>query len=68
MADSEPAVYSAPGSPGLVVSTAQGVRAHTKLIALLSIGHFIVDLNALTPLLAVAVTRFPPAPRAQEVR
>src|SRR6266699_643167 len=40
MADSEPAVYSAPVSSGLLASAAQVVRPNTKLIALLSIGHF----------------------------
>jgi len=45
MADSEPAVYSAPVSSGLLASAAQVVRPNTKLIALLSIGHFVVDLN-----------------------
>src|SRR6266849_4894231 len=45
MADSEPAVYSAPVPPGLVATTAHGVRANAKLIALLSLGHFVVDLN-----------------------
>src|SRR2546429_3566555 len=45
MADSEPAVYSAPVAPGLVASASRGIRPNTKLIALLSIGHFVVDLN-----------------------
>jgi FSR family fosmidomycin resistance protein-like MFS transporter len=45
MADSEPAVYSTPASAGLLASAAQVVRPNTKLIALLSIGHFVVDLN-----------------------
>ena len=59
MADSEPAVYSAPVAPGLIASTAQGIRPNAKLIALLSIGHFVVDLNqgslpALLPFLKTA--------------
>src|SRR5947209_2024533 len=45
MADSKPAVYSAPAAPGLVASTAQAIRPNAKLIALLSLGHFVVDLN-----------------------
>jgi len=45
MADSEPAVYSAPVAPSFVASAAQSIRPNTKLIALLSIGHFVVDLN-----------------------
>ncbi len=45
MADSKPAVYSASVSPGLVATTAHAIRPNTKLIALLSIGHFVVDLN-----------------------
>src|SRR5258705_6500153 len=45
MADSEPAVYSAPVAPSFVASAARSIRPNTKLIALLSIGHFVVDLN-----------------------
>src|SRR3989442_5305509 len=45
MADSKPAVYSAPVAPGFVASTAQAIRPNAKLIALLSLGHFVVDLN-----------------------
>lgn len=45
MADSKPAVYSAPVAQGLVASTAQAIRPNAKLIALLSLGHFVVDLN-----------------------
>ena len=45
MADSKAAVYSAPVAPGLVASTAQAIRPNAKLIALLSLGHFVVDLN-----------------------
>ena len=59
MADSEPAVYSTRASSGLLASTAQLVRPNTKLIALLSVGHFVVDLNqgslpALLPVLKSA--------------
>jgi FSR family fosmidomycin resistance protein-like MFS transporter len=60
MAESEPAaVYHAPASAGLLASAAQVVRPNTKLIALLSIGHFVVDLNqgslpALLPFLKTA--------------
>jgi FSR family fosmidomycin resistance protein-like MFS transporter len=45
MAESKPAVYRAPVSSGLVASAPAGIRPSTKLIALLSIGHFVVDLN-----------------------
>jgi len=46
MAESEPAaVDHSPASAGLLASAAQVVRPNTKLIALLSIGHFVVDLN-----------------------
>src|SRR5207237_9701089 len=45
MADSKPAVYSAPVAPGFVASTAQAIRPNAKLIALLSLGHVVVDLN-----------------------
>ena len=60
MAESEPAVvYHAPASAGLLASAAQVVRPNTKLIALLSMGHFVVDLNqgslpALLPFLKTA--------------
>src|SRR6267142_1862508 len=59
MADSEPAVYTAPVAPGLVASAARGIRPNAKLIALLSLGHFVVDLNqgslpALLPFLKTA--------------
>ena len=58
MADSEPAVYSAPVAPGLLAATTQAIRPNTKLIALLSIGHFVVDLNQ----------GCRPAPRVHEAR
>ena len=59
MADSEPAVYTAPVVPRLVASAARGIRPNAKLIALLSLGHFVVDLNqgslpALLPFLKTA--------------
>ena len=59
MADSEPAVYPAPLAPGLVASAARGIRPNAKLIVLLSLGHFVVDLNqgslpALLPFLKTA--------------
>ncbi len=79
MADSESAVYSARVAPGLLASAAQSIRPNTKLIALLSIGHFVVDLNqgclpALLPFLktahqlSYAAARFLPAPRVHEAR
>jgi hypothetical protein len=64
MADSIPAKYSAPVSPGLVATTAHGIRPNTKLIALLSIGHFVVDLNQGS----LPAPRFLPAPRVHEAR
>jgi FSR family fosmidomycin resistance protein-like MFS transporter len=45
MAESEPALYDAPVPRGLVATVAQSVRPNAKLIALLSVGHFVVDLN-----------------------
>jgi len=45
MADSKPAAYSAPAVQALVASTTDRVRPNAKLIALLSLGHFVVDLN-----------------------
>jgi FSR family fosmidomycin resistance protein-like MFS transporter len=60
MAESKPAaVYHVPASAGLLASAAEVVRPNTKLIALLSIGHFVVDLNqgslpALLPFLKTA--------------
>src|SRR5438445_9777325 len=42
MADSKPAAYTA---PALVASTSDPVRANAKLISLLALGHFVVDLN-----------------------
>jgi FSR family fosmidomycin resistance protein-like MFS transporter len=56
MADSKPAAYTA---PALVASTSNPVRANAKLISLLALGHFVVDLNqgslpALLPFLKAA--------------
>ena len=46
MADSKPAAYIAPAAAqALVASTTDRVRPNAKLIALLSLGHFVVDLN-----------------------
>jgi MFS transporter, FSR family, fosmidomycin resistance protein len=45
MADSKPATYGVPAAPALVPSIADRVRPNAKLIALLSLGHFVVDLN-----------------------
>lgn len=56
MADSKPATYTA---PVLVASSSDPVRANAKLISLLALGHFVVDLNqgslpALLPFLKAA--------------
>src|SRR5438309_1278421 len=56
MADSKPAAYTA---PALVASSSDPVRANAKLISLLALGHFVVDLNqgslpALLPFLKAA--------------
>jgi len=45
MANSEPAVYGASVVRGVVTTAAEAIRPNAKLIALLSIGHFVVDLN-----------------------
>src|SRR5213594_878825 len=45
MAESKPAAYGAPAAQALVASTTDRVRPNAKLIALLSLGHFVVDLN-----------------------
>jgi len=45
MADSKPAAYTVPAAQALVASTADRIRPNAKLIALLSLGHFVVDLN-----------------------
>src|SRR5437870_4226897 len=59
MADSKPAAYTAPAAPALVASITDHVQPNAKLIALLSLGHFVVDINqgslpALLPLLKSA--------------
>jgi len=56
MADSKPAAYTA---PALVASRSHPVRANAKLISLLALGHFVVDLKqgslpALLPFLKAA--------------
>jgi len=58
MADSEPTIYGALVAPGLFASTTQAIRPNTTLIALLSIGHPVVDMNQ----------GYLPAPRVHEVR
>jgi MFS transporter, FSR family, fosmidomycin resistance protein len=45
MADSKPAAYGAPAAQVLVASIMDRGRPNAKLIALLSLGHFVVDLN-----------------------
>src|SRR5215475_8588176 len=45
MADSKPAAYGAPAAQALAPSMVDRVRPNAKLIALLSLGHFVVDLN-----------------------
>ncbi|MBI1734658.1 MAG: MFS transporter, partial [Candidatus Rokubacteria bacterium] len=44
MADSRPAAYGDAAAPTLVPSTFEQVRPHVRLIGLLSLGHFVVDL------------------------
>src|SRR3989454_5450535 len=62
MAESKPAAYGAPAAQALVASTTDRVRPNAKLIALLSLGHFVVDLNqgslpAVLPFLKSATKR-----------
>lgn len=45
MVDSKPAAYDAPAARALVASITDRGRPNAKLIALLSLGHFVVDLN-----------------------
>jgi len=59
MADSEPAVYSAPVASGLLASAAQSIRPNTKLIA---------RLVKTVHQLSYAAARFLPAPRVHEAR
>ncbi|MGH7343039.1 MAG: hypothetical protein ACREKH_21345 [Candidatus Rokuibacteriota bacterium] len=68
MADSEPAVYSAPVSRSLVATTARGIRPHTKLIALRYGLPTALWISAPTPMLAFVATQFLPAPRVHEAR
>ncbi|MBI1735006.1 MAG: MFS transporter [Candidatus Rokubacteria bacterium] len=44
MADSRPAAYGDAAVPTLVPSTFEQVRPHVRLIGLLALGHFVVDL------------------------
>ncbi|HEV8615166.1 MAG TPA: MFS transporter [Methylomirabilota bacterium] len=44
MADSKPAAYEGPAA-ATFAATVERVRPHTKLIALLSLGHLVIDLN-----------------------
>ncbi len=44
MADSKPAAYEGPAAAAFA-ATVDRVRPHTKLIALLSLGHLVIDLN-----------------------
>jgi MFS transporter, FSR family, fosmidomycin resistance protein len=45
MADSEPAVYVSTAAPSLPRSLVERARPNARLIALLSVGHFVIDLN-----------------------
>jgi MFS transporter, FSR family, fosmidomycin resistance protein len=59
MAESKPAVYEVTAAPTLFSSLAERARPNVRLIALLSLGHFVVDLNqgalpALLPFLRAA--------------
>ena len=44
MAESKPAAYDAVAA-GAFVAAAGRVKPHTKLIALLALGHFVIDVN-----------------------
>ena len=44
MADSKPAALSSAAASEFL-STAERVKPHTKLIALLALGHFVIDVN-----------------------
>jgi FSR family fosmidomycin resistance protein-like MFS transporter len=44
MAESKPAAYDAVAA-GAFVAAAERVKPHTKLIALLALGHFVIDVN-----------------------
>jgi MFS transporter, FSR family, fosmidomycin resistance protein len=59
MAESEPAAYGMPAAPSLFPSLVERARPNVRLIALLSLGHCVVDLNqgalpALLPFLRAA--------------
>src|SRR5688572_9993507 len=44
MADSRPAAFGEAAAPAVVSSTVERVRPHVRLLALLSLGHFVIDL------------------------
>ena len=44
MAESKPAAYDAVAA-GAFVAAAGRVKPHAKLIALLALGHFVIDVN-----------------------
>jgi hypothetical protein len=44
MAESKPAAYDAVAA-GAFVAAAERVKPHTKLIALLALGHFVIDVD-----------------------
>jgi hypothetical protein len=67
MADSKPAALSRAAASEFL-GASERVAPPTKLIALLALGHFVIDVNqgalpAVMPLLAFILTRFLPAPR-----
>src|SRR4030095_6193374 len=49
MADSKPAAYDTPAARALVASITDRGRPNAKLIALLSLRHFVVDLTQGSP-------------------
>ena len=66
MADSKPAVLQAAG-PSLAAEVSSRVRPNLRLIGLLALGHFVIDVNhgslSAIPLAGFAGARFLPAPR-----
>jgi hypothetical protein len=55
MAESKPAAYDAVAA-GVFVAAAERVKPHTKLIALLALGHFVSDVNqGSLPAMGVAI-------------
>jgi len=60
MADSKPAALSSAAASEFLTA-AERVTPHTKLIALLALGHFVTDVSQ--GALAFILTRFLPAPR-----